>query len=241
MAQKPMSERTGTANVLEHGTGAINIDGCRIGDFINTTPAGQDRYNANNAKHGYRPSAYEKGEKQPYQGAPGRWPANVIHDGSDEVLESFAGYGETTSTGGRASLVGMQKFRGHEKPVKEGAPPPGYGDTGSVSRYFYCAKAGANDRVYRCTVCGQSILKAELPDHQHGLKGKEHITSHPTTKPISLMRYLTRLVTPPGGLVLDPFSGSGTTLKAADEEGFMSIGIEKQAEYVRDIVRRLRG
>ncbi|HMH10286.1 MAG TPA: site-specific DNA-methyltransferase, partial [Candidatus Nitrosopolaris rasttigaisensis] len=124
--------------------------------------------------------------------------------------------------------------------------PSNYNDTGSASRFFYSSKASAKDRIYTCTICNCSIFKTKWSFHQHD-KWKEdgdpdfnHITSHPTCKPISLMRYLVRLVTPPNGTVLDPFCGSGTTLQAANEEGFSSIGIEQKAEYADNIRYRMK-
>lgn len=166
VARKPLVG-TVAENVLEHGTGALNIDGCRV-------PTEESTRRRNTAKIGYGgrnlPSSYETGSDA------GRWPANVIHDGSDEVVALFPQ------------------------------------SNGSAARFFYCAKASKADRA--------------------GSK-------HPTVKPIALMRYLCRLVTPPGGTVLDPFAGSGTTGQAAVEEGFRAILVEREAEYVADIRRRI--
>lgn len=174
VARKPLIG-TVAENVLQYGTGAINVDGCRVGTSKDV-PASPRRA-AQGAAYGDLSNA--AGDTSGFDPNVGRWPANVVHDGSDEVLEAFAAFGE-----------------------KGGSP----------SRFFYCAKASKKDRA--------------------GSK-------HPTVKPIALMRYLCRLVTPPGGTVLDPFAGSGTTLQAAQEEGFHAIGIEREAEYVADIKRRL--
>jgi DNA modification methylase len=172
VARKPFKGNV-AANVLEHGTGAINIDGCRVGDNS------------------------------------GRWPANLIHDGSDEVTELFPqnvrgaipgtqkiGDKTTTNRDNNVSYAtcGYQKISGYKEEV------------GSAARFFYCAKASKADR--------------------------EDGNGHPTVKPTDLMRYLCRLVTPPGGIVLDPFMGSGSTGKAAVLEGFRFIGIEREAEYI---------
>ena len=170
VARKPLVG-TVAENVLAYGTGAINIDGCRVGDFQNTTPSGVDRRNAALAEAGYRPGAYQMGEKRP-DTPPGRWPANLIHDGSDEVVAAFPN---------------------------------------SAARFFYSAKASKADRA--------------------GSK-------HPTVKPVSLMQWLCRLITPPGGTVLDPFAGSGTTGAAARLEGFRAVLIEREAEYQQDIRNR---
>lgn len=212
MARKPLKCSTITANVRQYGTGCINIDECRIelpdGDPLAAGINGRD---GSVIDTGLTEGSWGfKAVNRP-AGLP-RWPANVIHDGSQEAT--------------------------HGMPIDVNGMP--------TSRYFYCAKAAPKDRIYRCKDCNTSIRKYEFPDHQHGhtkLDGEpdySHITSHPTCKPIALMRYLVRMVTPPGGLVLDPFAGSGTTLQAAKEEGFFSIGIEKEAPYIQDILRRLR-
>jgi DNA modification methylase len=159
VARKPLIG-TVAENVLAHGTGALNVDGCRVGGTVETWPATRS-YAAGQRQPGH------SGDTQPTGNAPfGRWPANLIHDGSEEVV----------------------------------------GLTGSAARFFYCAKASKADR--------------------------EANNNHPTVKPTALMQYLCRLVTPPGGVVLDPFMGSGSTGKAARLEGFQFIGIEREAEYV---------
>lgn len=165
-------------NVMAHGTGALNIDGCRV----ETT--GRDFV-------------------QPH----GRWPANVITDGSDEVVEIFP---ITTSGGGEKHPKQKSTFmastnRGAYKGTRIGS------DTGSAARFFYCAKASKRDR-------------------DEGLDG--FTNGHLTVKPTTLMQYLIRLVTPPNGVVLDPFNGSGSTGKAAMLEGMRYVGIELLQEYV---------
>jgi hypothetical protein len=134
----------------------------------------------------------------------GRWPANLLHDGSEEVLELFP---ETTS-----GKVKQGYLRNIDSPFcyGNGVQLTGFGDSGSAARFFYCAKASRAERT-----CGGAI-----------------VNGHPTIKPLALMRYLCRLVTPPGGTILDPFMGSGTTGMAAKAEGFEFIGIEREAEYI---------
>ncbi len=139
----------------------------------------------------------------------GRWPADVAHDGSAEVMEAFAAFGTLTS----GKPIGTRKALHHFGTQESGTPLTGFGDSGSAARFFYAAKASKADRA--------------------GSK-------HPTVKPIALMRWLVRLVTPPGGLVLDPFAGSGTTGAAALAEGRRTILIEREAEYFADIKRRLK-
>jgi len=202
LARKPIAG-TVAANVLKHGTGGINVDGCRVGTGDesrgrNGEPSRDERY----TDKGSTNFAAKPGVRG---GSPsGRFPANIIHDGSDEVLAVFP---ETAS----GNLSPLHNLKASENRAMSGAnqarsPRANFGgDSGSAARFFYCAKTS----------------KAERSEENH----------HPTVKPVDLMRYLCRLVTPPGGVVLDPFAGSGSTLLAAHEEGFGSIGIELSAEY----------
>ena len=168
VARKPLCG-TVAENVLTHGTGGINVDGCRVGTETIT-----QRHTDFSLAHGNKLGAgnTRSGDGTTTQTV-GRWPANLIHDGSDEVL----------------------------------------GLTGIAARFFYCAKASKADRDAR--------------------------NHHPTVKPTDLMRYLCRLVTPPDGMVLDPFMGSGSTGKAALLEGFNFTGIELSPEYVEIANRRI--
>lgn len=209
LARKPL---TGTvaATVTEHGTGALNVDGCRV----ETT---DDLNGGAYAKNGGRSESQSlhggSGMNQPGKTAgrefaqpEGRWPANVAHDGSDEVLEAFPDAkgpqgaltgNEPSGKMGSANCYGRMDRRHVAKPRVE--------VDRSAARFFYCAKASKADR-------GEA-------------------NNHPTVKPTELMRWLCRLVTPPGGVVLDPFMGSGSTGKAAVLEGFRFVGIEKEPEY----------
>lgn len=205
MGQKPFSEKTGTANVLLHGTGAVNIDGCRVSTHESTVRLRTIGDFGLVNDDGWRPTPGINGSDM------GRWPANLIHDGSDEVLEAFP-----DAPGQQGDL----NDTGRDRPTKtcfgEMAPPKPHaarGDSGSASRFFYSAKADADDRI--------------------GSK-------HPTVKPVDLLRYLVRLVTPAGGTVLDCFAGTGTTGEAAWREGFNAILIEREPEYQQDIAERMR-
>jgi site-specific DNA-methyltransferase (adenine-specific) len=201
VARKPV-DGTVANNVLEHGTGALNIDACRVSaeeraayEYLETT-----------AKSGY--SGGIGSSRQIGTKTEDRWPANVVHDGSDEVMRAFpmqssGGTPPTRQSHGNSYSGG---FHGVDD-------PRGIGPTsGSAARFFYSAKAGEADR-----------LESE----------------HPTVKPVDLMRWLIRLVTPPRGTVLDPFAGSGTTGMAAMAEGFDAILVEREAKYVADILRRI--
>ncbi len=210
LLRKPLGERTVAANVLRHGTGAINVDACRV-PMQDYDPDAVQRQ-TNNAMFQGRGAGHEQ---QTYNAA-GRWPANVVHDGSDEVEAAFAAFGESTSSGGSGPAsqrwTGADGLQGFGFKPKQRANAGGLGDTGSASRFFYSAKATASDRAD---------------------------SKHPTVKPVSLLQWLVRLITPPGGTVLDPFAGSGTTAEAAMLEGFDAILIEKDPASVADIRHRM--
>lgn len=195
----PSKSLTVAANVLRWRTGALNIDACRVGTN-DTLSIGSGRINLAGGRGGVT-----GGE----QHDAGRWPANMVHDGSEEVVGAFP----SELTSGRPAGVkagGSKNCYGH---FNGGIPVTGYGDTGSAARFFYTAKADDNDRI--------------------GSK-------HPTVKPVDLMQWLARLVTPPGGLVLDPFAGTGTTGEACMREGFHAVLIERESEYQDDIRRRIK-
>ena len=197
VARKPF-KGTVANNVLEHGTGAINIDGCRVGS---------DQIKVNGWKCGGE-QVYNGRQLEGYKGGThqGRWPANLIHDGSDEVTELFpdvkTGAIKPYKHNNTSSIYGA----GKGWKTSSGMITSHHdASSGSAARFFYCAKANKKDR--------------------------EDGNTHPTVKPTDLMAYLCRLVTPPGGVVLDPFMGSGSTGKAAMREGFGFIGIERDEEY----------
>lgn len=205
LARKPLSEGTVAANVLRWRTGAINVDGCRIGTGEDRTSGGATgkRMDADEGYGGSWSDA-QTGRERP---SGGRFPANVVHDGSDEVVGMFPQAGAAGKVRRQSAHESNSRgdFAGVEKDF------PFYGDSGSAARFFYNAKASRADR--------------------NGSK-------HPTVKPIALMRYLARLITPPGGVCLDPFAGSGTTGAACAAEGFACVMIEREAQYAADI--RLR-
>lgn len=233
-AQKPISESSIEANVRRWGVGAINIDACRIhaGDAKGGTytvkrfAPGAD-VNKNGAWK--QDEAYEDTSK------PGRWPANVLHDGSEEVLEAFAAYGERgaiapvhTRSADKFRSVYNGSFKGNVD--EEGSTFQG--DSGTAARFFYSSKATQGERIFECRECGAHTIGK--PDCGHA-----DLRTHPTVKPISLMRWLVELVCPPGGLVLDPFAGTGTTAAAARLAGMQSLSIEADPNHVRDIAVRL--
>jgi site-specific DNA-methyltransferase (adenine-specific) len=204
LARKPL---TGTiaSNVLRWGTGALNIDGCRVeGEFESGWSKSGSKASENIAMSG---ANYDRDPKP--DDVRGRWPANLIHDGSEEVL---AGFPETAPSPTKVTRGPSTSGHGSSNRSGELQVYPCHGDSGSAARFFYSAKADAMDRV---------------------------ASSHPTVKPLDLMQYLCRLITPPGGTVLDLFAGTGTTGEAAWREGFNAILIEREEEYQADIARRM--
>ena len=210
LTRKPLSEKTVAANVLKWGTGGINIDGCRVetGDNLNGG-AYSGEHRASKTGEVLK-IVGEVGEfKQPQ----GRFPANLIHDGSQQVLDLFP---ESKGSGGARKLCrgakpeqegwGMNKKESDEVELRDAGK-------GSAARFFYCPKASKKDR--------------------------DEGNNHPTVKPTALMQYLCRLITPTGGVVLDPYMGSGSTGKAAVKEGFSFVGCELDEDYYKIATARI--
>jgi len=261
VARKPLAA-TVAANWAEHGTGALNVDSCRVSadGELNPTIERRRGFTAHlstrsaaeaqaDGKIESRTSPERYQQQRPAE-ALGRWPANLIHDGSEEVLAAFPAApgqkadlcqdnasprigrvyeggplsrsGEASASNGNGGGVGF-KMRPGARRV----------DAGSAARFFYCAKASRDDRN-EGLVSGEApavSADATMRDVENADWPARNGNHHPTVKPTALMRYLCRLVTPAGGLVLDPFAGSGSTGKAAVLEGFRFIGVEKDATY----------
>lgn len=232
LARKPISERTVAANVLRWGTGAINIDGCRIPSGERPVMVRTSTVVAASSMAGESTGATGSGETTSL----GRWPANVILDEcAAEMLD--------------ASVEPSQSRIG--KPRASAVPGNGYGmthtgaeydDAGGPSRYFYVAKASRDERNRGLDVLPERPLLWSSGEQNPGSfqspnTNRAARNHHPTVKPIELMQWLCRLVAPPGGTVLDPFLGSGSTLVAALREGFSGIGIEREPDYL-DIARK---
>jgi DNA modification methylase len=211
VARKPLVG-TVAANVLEYGTGALNIDGCRVGMGENDNPGHwthKREIGDGNIFQGGGRTEQDFGSVNPMGG---RWPANVIHDGSDEVLDEFAKTGISTRVDNQKECISGGTAIWGDGGNKTQTTRPVDND-GSAARFFYCAKTNKKDR-------GEG-------------------NGHPTVKPTDLMRYLVRLVTPLGGTVLDPFMGSGSTGKAAMLEGFNFVGIDQNNEYMAIAYKRI--
>ena len=230
VARKPLIG-TVAANVLAHGTGGINVDACRVGE-----DAGWSYPNGRGGQGWHGRESLGSNLTEPMKATAGRWPANLIHDGSDEVLEVFPETKSGSINGIYNNTIMAQSFGNRDgKPIHLKFE----GDSGSASRFFYCAKASRAER--NAGLEGMEEHRIHTFQTGNGASGKPSSISagrntvyqnnHPTVKPTALMRYLCRLVTPPGGTVLDPFMGSGSTGKAAVLEGFGFIGIEREAEY----------
>lgn len=226
VARKPLVG-TVAANVLEHGTGALNIDRCRVEAPDGVPLFGNGRREAVSAYANGLGCDGRTGETS----TAGRWPANLIHDGSDEVLAQFP-----AKAGASAPVKGSEDSNPAKNTYGEYGRVPGafHGDTGSAARFFYCAKASRKDRNDGLPSSDQPAVatNATMREREDADWGARNGNHHPTVKPTDLMAYLCRMVTPPGGTVLDPFMGSGSTGKAAMREGFRFIGIEREAEYL---------
>jgi len=238
VARKPLIG-TVAANVLTYGTGGLNIDGSRVGNEDTRSPASKTALGMMN-DDSWQAQEVMAGS------ANGRWPANVIHDGSDEVVALFPDTGK--------SGVAVRRNVGHSPSSNinyatgskdlQMREDVGFPDSGSAARFFYCAKASKRDRnegldgfevkapPYESYRENLEAKGGDTPFAGAGRSGNQLKNHHPTVKPTELMRYLCRLVTPPGGIVLDPFMGSGSTGKAAMYEGFEFVGIELTDEYL---------
>ena len=209
LARKPLEEKTIAENVLRWGVGGLNIDACRI--------AGQEPHHNYGRTSGK--GAFCGRSEEPFNTpANGRFPSNLIHDGSPEVMAEFAKAGTTKSGAMKKEVPAYEGesttgfLRGRSGPSNQ------HGDSGSVARFFQSCSFQEED------IPAFAYYAKAGPSERNG-------STHPTMKPLALMRYLCRLITPPGGTILDPFGGSGTTGIAAIKEGFHYILIEQQAEY----------
>ena len=214
VGRKPLSESTVAKNVLKHGTGGINIDASRIPTNLDDDNLRPNALNHNKTKAADIYSKYKVGadvqtQDNGYHSTKGRFPANIMHDGSEVITDGFpntkSGKDKNPTTKNVSGFFG-QDMGYYSKDAN-------YGDEGSASRFFYCPKVSKKER-------GEN-------------------NKHPTVKPQELMKYLVRLVTPKGGTVLDPFMGSGSTGMAAKDLGFDFIGIEKSEEYFKICQERI--
>jgi site-specific DNA-methyltransferase (adenine-specific) len=226
VARKPLAKgRTVAANVLAHGTGALNIDGCRVG-----TETVKSHHTAMLAHGGQNARPWHAGHESTTHEHVGRWPANLIHDGSDEVRAAFPAEAGASAPvrGTEASAASVGRVTGE----RERVAGVFHGDSGSAARFFYCAKASTKDRNEGLEDPGPQLKRGTTLRHVENAAAAGELkgNTHPTVKPTDLMAYLCRLVTPPGGKVLDLFFGSGSTGKACMREGFEFVGIDKDED-----------
>lgn len=242
LARKPMIG-TLVENIKAHGTGGLNIDSCRVpGEpwiFGQQADMRGGNFGTNRPSEGHVHATNVEGGKD------GRWPANVLHDGSDDVTKLFP-----ESAGQQGDVTGEEPSKGMGTYGIYGTMDRGgfqaRKDAGNASRFFYCPKATTVDReegtedldtvvLARSNKAQAAERRGEHTEDGKGGMNKTHLrrNNHPTVKPVELMRYLVRLITPRGGTVLDPFMGSGSTGKAAILEGCNFIGIDREERFVR--------
>ena len=236
MARKPIP-KTIAENVLEHGVGGINIDECRVGtddNLMGGAYSGGERKEGEWKEH----SGFKNNNPNiKYEQPEGRYPANVMHDGSESVQKIFPKTSKSVSTKRNRKTLGSFGMPNDNTPE--------YSDEGTAARYFYCPKASKKDRDEGLDGFVEKMMGMSGGAQSHGegyspSKTGEDIglnrviarkNTHPTVKPTELMKYLCTLVTPKEGIVLDPFMGSGSTGKAALQKGFRFVGIEMNEEY----------
>jgi site-specific DNA-methyltransferase (adenine-specific) len=247
LIRKPLSEKTVAKNVLKWGTGGINIDGCRIGSGDDRTDGG-----LNSKKFNTKTGSLNFRVNQSVRPTGGRFPANLVLSGdAPEMLDEQSG---------PCKLGGAQKGSQYKNTIKfwdnRVGKVTGHGyitnELYGPSRFFYCAKASKsernaglegmpkkyNDFQRKSSGLSKSIKGRQgLPDNS----GQPKENHHPTVKPLKLMQYLCRMITPPKGIVLDPFMGSGSTCLAAQQEGFKYFGIELDREYYEIAKKRIKG
>lgn len=232
MARKPFRGSI-PKNLAIHGVGALNIQACRV--FTDEALSGGKGMLLSHQRDNTVPTPGY------IQQPAGRWPANLIHDGSAEVMAVFPSDAGAASPvrGTEASMASTGSITGKRARVKGAF----HGDSGSAARFFYCAKVTPKERdegMERFLSVSASDMTGGRKEGSAGLNdpragaGRTNgaKNNHPTIKPIALMKYLCRLITPPGGTVLDPWTGSGSTGRAAIEEGFNFIGIDRDPDFV---------
>lgn len=229
LARKPL-DGTVAENALTHGCGGIDIDGCRVqmeegrAEYIVERLRGFRNARSTGGNTAYRGGRI--GAADDYDPTKGRWPPNILHDGSPEVLEAFARFGDRPGQLARARTDGAEQTGvalGAKRAVSTNPDPRA--DLGTAARFFPSLGFDEDDLRFFCCAKASRAERAG--------------SKHPTVKPLALMRWLVKLVTPPGGRVLDPFAGTGTTLVASRDLGIEATGIEMTDEYIADIRRRL--
>jgi len=243
VARKPLGEKTVAENCLKWGVGGINIDGCRV-EYTDGTSEEQIRRKYTGSNEGNGSVTNNFGVKEIKMTSEstliGRFPANLIHDGSEEVVELFPN--NKSSDAVRKNSVGWGTNGIYGK--GNACDSYGYSDSGSAARFFYCAKASKRERNIGCEDMEEQIVndgrEKDIDNaYQRGTTLRKN--THPTVKPIALMEYLVKLVSREGQVVLDPFMGSGTTGMACKKLGRDFVGIEMEEEYIEIAKARIEG
>ena len=238
MARKPLSEKTVVDNVIKHGTGGINIDKSRV-EYNGEKPGVFGSVKSRNDHSVF--SNDNRDEKNVVSNAEGRFPANFIHDGSEAVQDNFPKVQKSTNYT-RKQKRDWSAYANEDPTIHQTEPTLQTGGRwepeGSAARFFYCAKVSKAERNAGCENIEQTELKGrdegqDAMNSPQKLRPTTQANNHPTVKPLKLMSYLVNLITPPNGIVLDPFMGSGSTGMAAKQEGFHFIGIDLDYEYVK--------
>lgn len=244
LARKPLSEPNIRANLTRWGTGALNIEACRIEvDDV-------ESYGRNcSGDRGHRSSRAEGGATNIHTGggtaAAGRWPANVLHDGSGQVLAAFP-----LAPGAKVPVRGTEPSASthhvYGSYVARATSTVAHNAGGqSAARFFYCPKATRAERNWGLEGQDTKPLHWSSGEQSPGTfqsagTNRQSENHHPTVKPIALMRWLCRLICPPGGVIVDLFTGSGSTGCAAIAEGFQFMGSETDPEYAQLSRARIR-
>ena len=231
LIRKPM-KGTISQTVLEHRTGVLNIDGCRIG---------YEPVTINRFTDGAKPFGNGAGHEYQSTQVKGRFPANVCHDGSDEVLELFP-YTKSGTLTGNKTFSGFLPGTNYEN-QKERTLMHRKGDEGSAARFFFCSKASKKEKEFGL----ENFMPKQVTDGRHKTADNAYQrgasmrkNTHPTVKPIKLGQWLSRLICPKGGTILDMFAGSGSFGISAILEGFNWIGIENDEEGFKIAEARMK-
>lgn len=242
LARKPLSESTVAKNVLKWGTGAINVDASRIEAADQSVLDAAVKRMTGNAKNA---GAFQQSAQIKPNSAQGRWPANVLFDESAaEMLDEQSGESSSNMRNNSKNTRESSKAFFNQSGLSRSTTL--HDDAGGASRFFYVAKTSKRERnsglegmPLKISGGMSGTLDGTLKTGSGNERNNLNQNSHPTVKPIKLMEYLCRLITPPGGVILDPFMGSGSTGCAAKRLGFEFIGIEREAEYLEIARRRI--
>ena len=247
LVRKPCSEKTVAANVIKWGTGGINIDATRIEPTSDYGRSAANSKGTINAHEDFDGKAFKIAERNAEYASPkGRFPSNLVLSHSPYCKD------DQCDIECPIAILDAQSGQSVSRPHKNKACRPSgtfnasmgeafspYNDHGGASRFFYCAKVSPSERNAGCDELPDVLISGDVSLRQRGVHGQTGAPNkplisknhHPTVKPKKLMSYLIKLITPPSGVVLDPFMGSGSTGIAAKENGFSFIGIEKEVEY----------